>query len=73
MADNEALWTIVGHLIEITRLQAKQTEELVMHVEQVTTRLPEANQFPVIVSELSELEHRFKSALAAFEQTKQTT
>jgi hypothetical protein len=67
MADDHALWTIVGDLIAISRLQAKQIENLVTHVEQVTTRMPEAHQFSVIVSELSELENRLKSAVAALE------
>jgi hypothetical protein len=67
MADADALWTIVGDLIEISRLQAKQIEKLVTHVEQVTTRMAEAHQFAVIVSELAELEHRWKAAKTALE------
>lgn len=67
MADETALWKIVGDLIEISRLQAKQIEKLVTHVEQVTTSMPEAHQFAVVVSELAELEHRFKTAAAALD------
>jgi hypothetical protein len=67
MADDRALWKIVGDLIEISRLQAKQIEKLITHVEQVTTRMPEAHQFAVVVSELAELEHRWKTALAELE------
>lgn len=65
MADSDALWTIVGDLIDISRLQAKQIEKLVAHVEQVTTHLPEAHQFAVVVSELAELERRWKTAAEA--------
>ena len=67
MANDRALWKIVGDLIEVSRLQAKQIEKLVTHVEQVTTRMPEAHQFAVVVSELAELEHRWKTALAELE------
>jgi hypothetical protein len=63
MADTEGLWKIVGDLIEISRLQAKQIEKFVTHVEQVTTHMPEAHQFAVVVSELAELENRWKSAM----------
>ncbi len=67
MANDRALWKIVGDLIEVSRLQAKQIEKLVTHVEQVTTRMPEVHQFAVVVSELAELEHRWKTALAELE------
>jgi uncharacterized membrane protein YpjA len=67
MADDDVLWTIVGDLIDVLRLQAKQIERLVTHVEQVTTHMPEAHQFAVVVSELAELEHRWKTAVAALE------
>jgi hypothetical protein len=67
MADDRALWKIVGDLIEISRMQAKQIEKLVTHIEQVTTRMPEAHQFAVVVSELAELELRWKTALAELE------
>lgn len=67
MVEHDGLWQIVGDLIEISRLQAKQIEKLVTHVEQVTTRMPESHQFAVIVSELAELENRWKSAVAALE------
>jgi hypothetical protein len=67
MADYDRLWTIVGDLIDVSRLQAKQIERLVTHVEQVTTRMPEAHQFAVIASELAELEHRWKTAVASLE------
>ncbi len=70
MVDNEVLWTILGELIEVLRLQARQTEKLVMHVEQVTTRMPKAHQFAVIVSELTDLDQRFKTAVAALEHAK---
>ena len=65
MADNNVLWTIVGDLIEVMRIEAKEIEKLVTHVEQVTTRMPEAHQFSVIVSELAELQHRWHSAASA--------
>ena len=67
MADDDVLWTIVGDLIDVLRLQAKQIEKLVAHVEQVTARMPETHQFAVVVSELAELEHRWKTAVAALE------
>jgi hypothetical protein len=67
MVDDDVLWTIVGDLIDVLRLQAKQIEKLVTHVEQVTTRMPEGHQFAVVVSELAELEHRWKTAVAALD------
>jgi hypothetical protein len=63
MVDYDVLWKIAGDLIDISRVQAKQIEKLVTHVEQVTTRMPEAHQFAVVVSELAELENRWKSAV----------
>ena len=65
MADDHALWTIVGDLVETSRLHEKQIENLVTHVEQVTTHMPEAHHLSVIVSELAESENRWKTALAA--------
>lgn len=62
MADSKVLWTIVGDLIEVMRVEAKEIEKLVAHVEQVTTRMPEDHQFSVVVSELAELQHRWQSA-----------
>ncbi|REK09957.1 MAG: hypothetical protein DWQ37_17810 [Planctomycetota bacterium] len=70
MADEDVRWRIVGDLIDVLRLQAKQIEKLVTHVEQVTTRLPEAHQFSVVVSELSELEVRWKTAAAELEKNR---
>lgn len=67
MAEYDTLWTIVGDLIEVSRLQASQIEKLVTHEEQVTTRMPEAHQFAVVASELTELEPRWKTAIAALD------
>jgi hypothetical protein len=58
MADKEQLEAIVADLIEVLQLQAKELEKLVAHVEQVTTRLAEANELSVVRSELAGLRVR---------------
>ncbi|HYT93272.1 MAG TPA: hypothetical protein VEL76_31425 [Gemmataceae bacterium] len=60
MTDTDQLGTILGDLIEVLHRQAKELEKLVAHVEQVTTRLPEANRLALIASELSELHLRIQ-------------
>jgi hypothetical protein len=57
MADHE-LRRVVHDLIAVLHDQAKQLELLVTHVEQVTRRLPQDQQFNIVASELSELRLR---------------
>jgi len=61
MTDHE-LRSVVQDLIGVLQDQAKQIESLVAHIERVTAR-PEQRQFSVVVSELSELQHRVKALL----------
>jgi hypothetical protein len=60
MADDQRLDRIVADLIGVMHLQAKELENLVVQVEQVAGRLPEGNQFSLVVSELSELKRRIQ-------------
>ena len=60
MTKTEALQKIVDDLIEVMHLQARELEKLVTHIEQVTTRLPEAHRFSLVASELSALHQRIK-------------
>jgi hypothetical protein len=64
MIDTDKLAAIVEDLIAVMHLEARELEQLVAHVEQVTTRLPEASQLSVVTSELSELQHRIKKLRA---------
>jgi hypothetical protein len=60
MTDVAQLAAIVEELIAVLQLQARELEKLIAHVEQVTTRLPEANELSVIRSELTALHVRIK-------------
>jgi hypothetical protein len=64
MADVEQLAAIVEELIAVLQLQARDLERLIAHVEQVTTRLPEANELSVIRSGLAALLIRIKKLRA---------
>jgi hypothetical protein len=60
MIDAEKLGAVLEDLITVLHTQAKELEKLVAHVEQVTTRLAEANRMSLISSELSELHLRIR-------------
>jgi hypothetical protein len=60
MVAGEQLCKIVEDLIDVMHLQAKQLENLVVHVEQIAGRVPGDNQLSLIVSELSELKRRIQ-------------
>jgi hypothetical protein len=60
MKDLEQLGAVVEDLIDVLHLQSKELEKLMVHVEQVTTRLPEAARLSVVASELSALHLRIK-------------
>lgn len=54
------LAAVVGELIEVLHLQARELEKLIAHVEQVTARFPEESQMSVIRSSLSGLHVRIQ-------------
>jgi hypothetical protein len=56
----EELAAVVDELIEVLHLQAKELENLIAHVEQVTVHLPEGSEMSVIRSSLSGLHLRIK-------------
>ncbi len=58
MVDVEQLAAVVDELIGVLQLQAQNLERLISHVEQVTTRLPVANELSVVRSELAALRVR---------------
>ncbi len=58
MGTTDQLAAVVEELIDVLHRQAEELVKLIAHVEQVTTRLPEANQMTVIASELSALHLR---------------
>jgi hypothetical protein len=58
MEHPENMQTIIGDLIGVMHMQAKELEKLVEHVQQVAGRLGYQHQFSVIASELSELHVR---------------
>jgi hypothetical protein len=60
MVDTERLAAVVEELIDVMRLQAKELEKLITRVEQMTSRLPEANQIAVVASQLSALHLRIQ-------------
>jgi hypothetical protein len=67
MAAVEQLAAVVEELIAVLQLQAQDLEKLLAHVEQVTTRLPEANALSVVRSELTALHLRVKKLHAGRE------
>lgn len=60
MADVDQLASVMEDLIAVLQTQAQEWEKLIAHVEQVTTRLPEAHDLAVVRSELAELRVRAK-------------
>ncbi|MHC4106520.1 MAG: hypothetical protein ACYSTY_00390 [Planctomycetota bacterium] len=54
----------VTDLVGVTRQLAEQVKRITVHLERETTRLPEANELPVILSELSELHQRLRKLAA---------
>jgi len=51
---------VVNELIEISSMQAKELEQLITHVEQVTARLPDGSEMAVIRSSLAGLHQRLQ-------------
>ena len=64
MAEREQLEAIVTDLIEILHQQARVLEKMASHIEQVTTRLPEAGELSAVRSGLTALELRVKKLRA---------
>ena len=64
MVDVEQLAAVVEELVRVLQLQARDLERLITHVEQVTTRLPAANELSVVRSELAALHVRIKKLRA---------
>lgn len=60
MSDVEKLRTAIADLIKVLQLQAKETERLILQLEQQTDLRIFDSQLPLVVSELSELHHRIK-------------
>lgn len=56
----EQVADVVEELIEVLIDQAAVLEKLVVHVEQVTSRLPDEPSLSVVRSSLSGLHHRIK-------------
>jgi hypothetical protein len=60
VTDVEELRAVVEELVGVAQLQAQEMQKLITHVEQRTSRLPQASQLPLVLSELSELHIRVK-------------
>jgi hypothetical protein len=60
MVDVEQLAAVVEELVGVLQVQARDLERLLSHVEQVTRRLPEANELAVVRSEFAALRVRAK-------------
>ena len=60
MAEQRQLETLVQELIEVLQLQARETEKLAAHVEQMTTRMLGGHEFSVVRSELAALHVRIR-------------
>jgi hypothetical protein len=56
----QELAAVVDELIQVLHLQARELEQLIAHVEQVTARLSEESEMSVIRSSLSGLHTRIK-------------
>ena len=56
----EELAVVVDELVEVLHLQAKELENLIAHVEQVTVHLSEESEMSVIRSSLSGLHLRLR-------------
>ena len=56
----EELAAVVDELVEILHLQAKELENLIAHVEQVTVHLSEESEMSVIRSSLSGIHLRLR-------------
>ena len=66
---DEQLTALLEDLLGVLHLQAEEIQRLVSHVEGQTTRIPHANQLPLILSELSELHQRVKKLSGAHTAT----
>ncbi len=56
----DKLAAVVDELIEVLHIQARELEDLIAHVEQVTVHLPEESQMSVVRSSLTGLHQRIK-------------
>jgi polyhydroxyalkanoate synthesis regulator phasin len=56
----DKLAAVVDDLIEVLHLQARELENLITHVEQVTVHLPEESEMSVIRSSLTGLHQQIK-------------
>jgi hypothetical protein len=61
MKATEQMRSVLGDLVELLRLEAKELEKLVAHVEQVTGHLPYQHQFSVVASGMSALHQRLQA------------
>lgn len=59
MAPNE-LQEIVRELIDLMRLETREVEKLVVHLEQFAGKLPEEHQFSSLTAQLTALRTRLK-------------
>jgi len=58
MSTNHNLKEVVQELIELMRSEARELEKLVVHVEQISGKLPEEPQFAALASQLTALKAR---------------
>src|SRR5438552_3167457 len=64
MTDVEQLAGVVQELGEVLQLQARDLEQLIARMEQVTARVPEAGDLSVVRSQLAALHVRVKKLRA---------
>ena len=60
MRNTDELAAIFDELIEVLHLQARELQNLIVHVEQVTRKMPEESEMSVVRSTLSGLHQRIK-------------
>ena len=60
MTDVEQVRAVVADLADVTHQLAQEVQKLSTHVERETTRRPEPDELPVILSELSALHQRVR-------------
>lgn len=61
---NVSLTSLLGQLLQVLKIQARETERLVEHVERHTDRLLEPSQMGLVVSELTALQAHLDGVLA---------
>ncbi len=60
MKNSDEFAIILDDLVEVLHLQAKELENLIAHVEQVTRKMPEESRMSVVRSSLTGLHHRIR-------------